>query len=229
MDRQTENAKATPDVGRAADHAYRAIRDDILSGRRPGGEWLREEDLAAEIGVSRTPVREALRLLGAEGLVQHERNRGVMVQSWSVADVDEIFSLRSLLEPWGCRMAAELGQADITALSTLADDMDAAVSTADPDLDRLTTLNNRFHLMILQSAGNSRLVGVVASVVQVPLVWRTFSHYSPGALRRSLAHHHELVEAIAAGDGDWAESVMRSHVRAAWNSIRPDAEERAQA
>ncbi|MGV9766473.1 FCD domain-containing protein [Micromonospora tulbaghiae] len=57
---------------------------------------------------------------------------------------------------------------------------------------------------------------------QMPLVWRTFSHYSPEALRRSLAHHHELVAALTAADPDWAESVMRSHVRAAWHSIRPD-------
>jgi DNA-binding GntR family transcriptional regulator len=65
---------------------------------------------------------------------------------------------------------------------------------------------------------------MLSTLVDVPLVWRTFSHYSPEALRRSLAHHHELVAALAAGDPEWAESVMRSHVRAAWSSIRDDAD-----
>ncbi|MEU4555443.1 FCD domain-containing protein [Micromonospora violae] len=65
-------------------------------------------------------------------------------------------------------------------------------------------------------------------MIQLPLVWRTFSRYSPAALRRSLAHHHELVAALAAPDPDWAESVMRSHVRAAWHSIRlRDGDDRA--
>ncbi|MFI7658623.1 FCD domain-containing protein [Micromonospora parva] len=74
--------------------------------------------------------------------------------------------------------------------------------------------------MILEASDNSRLAGVVSSVIQMPFVWRTFSRYSPDALRRSLAHHHELVTALAAPDPDWAESVMRSHVRAAWHAIR---------
>ncbi len=207
-------------TGAAADHAYRLIRDEILSGRRASGSWLREGDLADSTGVSRTPVREALRRLTAEGLVRYERNRGVQVQDWSADDLDEIFSLRSVLEPWGCRLAAAAGLVDLVALRALADEMDDVVGRADPDLGRLTELNNRFHRAVLEGSGNSRLPSLIASVVQVPLVWRTFSHYSPEALARSLAHHHELVAALAAGDGDWAESVMRSHVRAAWTSVR---------
>ncbi len=204
----------------ASDHAYRLIREEILSGRRAGGSWLREGDLADSIGVSRTPVREALRRLTAEGLVRYERNRGVQVQDWSAADLDEIFSLRSVLEPWGCRLAAGAGLVDLEALDALAHEMDAVVAGPQPDLGRLTELNNRFHREILEGSGNSRLPALIASIVRVPLVWRTFSHYSPEALARSLAHHHELVAALAAGDPDWAESVMRSHVRAAWTSLR---------
>src|SRR3569623_153872 len=98
-----------PDPGHASDHAYRLIRAQILSGARAGGDWLREGDLADSIGVSRTPVREALRRLTAEGLVHYERNRGVQVAAWTTADLDEIFSLRSVLEPWACRLAAGSG------------------------------------------------------------------------------------------------------------------------
>ena len=74
---------AEHDPSHASDHAYRLIRAQILSGERAGGDWLREGDLAESIGVSRTPVREALRRLTAEGLVRHERNRGVQVAAWT--------------------------------------------------------------------------------------------------------------------------------------------------
>lgn len=208
-----------PDPGHATDHAYRLIRAQILSGERTSGEWLREGDLAETLGVSRTPVREALRRLTAEGLVHYERNRGVQVRPWTDEDLDEIFGLRSLLEPYGCRLAALAGSVDLGLLDDLANQMDEAARSAVPDVDRITELNNRFHRLTMEGAGNRRLAGVVSSVVEVPLVRQTFTHYDEAALRRSLVHHHELVSALAAGDPDWAESVMRSHVRAAWNSL----------
>lgn len=213
---------ADPDPRPASDHAYSLIRSQILTGERKGGDWLREGDLAESIGVSRTPVREALRRLTAEGLVQYERNRGVQVSAWTAADLDEIFSLRSVLEPWGSRLAAISRTVDLEELRSLADAMDEAASGVTADVDRITDLNNRFHRLVLEGSNNRRLGSVVSSVVQVPLVWQTFSRYSAAALHRSLAHHHELVAALAAGDPDWAESVMRSHVRAAWNSLRAD-------
>lgn len=207
---------------RSADDTYLAIRQEILRGERAPGEWLREEDLATSLGVSRTPVREALRRLASEGLVRHERHRGVQVESWSLADLDEIFSLRSVLEPWGCALAATSGLADLDALRDLADRMDGAAAGSSPDLDEITRLNNRFHREILEASGNGRLVQLVATVVAVPIVWRTFSHYTPAAMRRSLAHHHELVDALGAADPAWAESVMRSHVRAARATLAPE-------
>ena len=210
------------DPSHASDHAYRLIRAQILSGERASGAWLREGDLAESIGVSRTPVREALRRLTAEGLVSHERNRGVQVAAWTAEDLDEIFSLRSVLEPWACRLAAMSASVDLDELDRLAHDMDAAARGSVADVDRITELNNRFHRLILEGSKNRRLRSVVSSIVQVPLVWQTFSHYSDNDLRRSLAHHHELVAALAAGDSDWAESIMRSHVRAAWNSLRTE-------
>jgi DNA-binding GntR family transcriptional regulator len=221
MSEAATSTPAEPDPRHASDHAYRLIRAQILAGERKGGDWLREGYLAESIGVSRTPVREALRRLTAEGLVRYERNRGVQVQAWTAQDLDEIFSLRSVLEPWACRLAAMSDTVDLDELDRLACDMDQAASGATADVDRITELNNRFHRLILEGSDNRRLGTVVSSVVQVPLVWQTFSHYSDTDLRRSLAHHHELVSALAARDADWAESVMRSHVRAAWNSLRP--------
>lgn len=214
-------APGDTDAGHAADHAYRLIRDEILGGGRAAGEWLRESEMAEWTGVSRTPVREALRRLTAEGLVRYERHRGVQVQSWDVRDVDEIFSLRSVLEPWGSRLAALSGKVDIAELDDLAHRMDEQAPDGRPaDVDKLSELNNAFHRTVLAAADNTRLTTVLSSVIQLPLVWRTFSRYSPAALRRSLAHHHELVAALTVGDPEWAESVMCSHVRAAWHTIR---------
>lgn len=208
------------DTGRAAERAYLAIRGQILSGDRAAGAWLREDDLAAAIGVSRTPVREALRRLAAEGLVTHERNRGVRVQSWSAPDLEEIYALRTVLEPWGSALAAARGVVDTDELEQLAARMDRAAASDPADLVEITRLNNRFHRRILEGSGNTRLVSLVASIVEVPLVSHTFSLYSPETLRRSLAHHHEIALALRAGDPAWAESVMRSHVRSAWASLR---------
>lgn len=208
------------DPGHAAERAYRVIRRQILTGERAAGEWLREGDLATVLGVSRTPVREAFRRLVAEGLASHERNRGVRVQNWDVGDLDEIFSLRSVLEPWGCSLTAARGTADIEVLEQLAQRMDRAAAPPTPDLEEVTALNNEFHRTILEASGNSRLVLTLSSLVDVPLVSRTFSLYTPDTLRRSLAHHHEIVRAFEAGDPTWAESVMRSHVRSAWAAVR---------
>ena len=212
---------ASVESGRAAEQAYRAIREQILAGDLPGGHWLREADLAREIGVSRTPVRESLRRLAAEGLVRYQQNRGMQVQSWRTKDLEEIFDLRTLLEPWGCRLAATSGLADLDELDDLASGMDAVAAAAHPDTAALTELNNRFHASVLEASGNSRLQGLVASVVRVPLVSRTFSLYSRADLERSLAHHHEIVQALRNTDPDWAEAVMCGHIRAAWSSLRP--------
>lgn len=208
------------DAGRAAERAYAVIRHQILTGERAAGEWLREGDLGAVLGVSRTPVREAFRRLAAEGLVSHERNRGVRVQNWSAHDLEEIYSLRSVLEPWGSALAAERGVADTDELDALARGMDEAARGNTPDLQAITRLNNRFHRHILEASGNMRLVTLIASVVDVPLVSRTFSLYGQESLRRSLAHHHEIVRALRAADPIWAESVMRSHVHSAWAALR---------
>jgi len=203
--------------------AYRSIRDQILSGEQAGGDWLRESDLARSVGVSRTPIREALRRLEADGLVRHERNRGAQVQSWTFRDLEEMYAIRSRLEPWGSALAAERGTADLVALQELAEGMDEAASGRKPNVDRLTTLNAQFHDTILRAAGNERLRTMMSSLVQVPFVWRTFSHYTPDELHRSLRHHHELIDTLRAGDSAWAESVMRAHLHSAWASLRREA------
>ena len=215
-------ASTTPSSGYSVENAYQTIRERILSGDLQAGQWLRESDLAQSIGVSRTPVREALRRLSAEGLVLHERNRGVQVQSWSSKDLDEVFGLRSLLEPWGAFLAANRGTIDLNYLTRITNDMEVVTNQSKPDTVQLTEVNNSFHHTILEASGNDHLCSVVTSIIQVPLVRRTFAYYKPESLRRSVAQHRELIKALRAGDGLWAEATMRAHIHSGWAEIRHD-------
>jgi DNA-binding GntR family transcriptional regulator len=201
----------------AAERAYDAIRSGILDGTFELGARLPEEDLAARAGVSRTPVREALRKLAAEGFVTFVPNRGAQVASWADDDVEEIFRLRALLESHGAALAAtRIADTDLVVLRHLADGMEhAARRGTAPALDRVAELNNRFHRTILEAAASRRLRALLDTVIEVPLVHRTFHRYTPDALQRSMHHHRELLAALEAGDGEWAASVMRTHVLAA--------------
>jgi DNA-binding GntR family transcriptional regulator len=177
-------------------------------------------------------VREALRRLGSEGLVELLPNRGARVRSWTADDLDETYELRAALEGLGARRAAgRIGAHDLDRLAALADEMvgvDPSLGHRPPgDFADLAALNGEFHAVIVRAAGSGRLGETLKGVVQVPLVLRTYQRYTPEALARSHAHHHELVDALRAGDGTWAESVMRSHVLAAravlLRSLRDDA------
>jgi len=213
----------------AADRAYLVVREAIAAGRLRGGEPVREEQVAQEAQVSRTPVREALRRLAAEGLVELEARRGARVARWEPEEVDEIFSLRVELESHAAALAARrAGPDEVAKLRLLCEEMREAVERflAEPcgGLSAVTDLNNRFHAKVLEVAGNRRLASVVEAVVQRALVERTFHGYRPEQLLRSCRHHEEVVEALAAQDPEWAEAVMRTHILAGRAVARTAAE-----
>ncbi|MEU6040792.1 GntR family transcriptional regulator [Actinomadura sp. NPDC047616] len=207
---------------RATDTAYEAVRQMILSGEAAAGSRLGEAELAESLGLSRTPVREALQRLGSDGLVEVLPHRGARVVQWTSADLEEIFELRSLLEPYAAARAARQ-RPDETVLADLRDlcaEMERAA--ADGDLTRVARLNSRFHAAVIEASGNRRLPAMLTSVMHAPLIIGTFRRYGADALARSMNHHRELVAAIAAGDPAWAESVMRSHIRAAAAELTAD-------
>lgn len=193
------------------------IRRSIMDGDLRPGTRLQEVELAAQLGVSRTPVREALRTLSSQGLVEILPNRGARVASWSTGDLEEIYELRIMLEGRAAeRAAGRTGPDDIARLSGLCDRMEGCAHRADTqDLIELSELNARFHRIVIDSADSPRLAAMLGSVVQVPLVLRTFARYTPDALARSMSHHRELAAAIRAGVPEWAGAVMRSHIIAA--------------
>lgn len=220
-------------MARATEQACQVIREGIGSGAYPAGKWLREEEIAAVAGVSRTPVREALRRLQAEGLVEVLPNRGAMVVRWGEADLDDIFDLRALLEGYAVRQAAERhprSACDLESLMSLCAVMDQRLDRLGEDekaYEEITELNLQFHTALHEWSGNRRLLTVLPNIIRPPLVWHTFHRYTHEELTRSFAHHRELLDAIAAGDGDWAESIMHAHLRAARASLRRAAAKQA--
>lgn len=207
-------------VVKAGAEAYQHLRSQILAGEHPPGTWLREEELAASLGLSRTPVREALRRLHSEGLVDLFPGRGAQVPPWSDSDLDELFQLRALLEGYAARRAAET-RMPIDDLSGLCAAMEQQfLHLDDSGYNEITQLNLQFHSAVHLGSGNPWLPRLLSSVIQVPLVRHTFHHYTSNELSRSFAQHRELIEAVALGDGAWAESVMSTHVLAARASLR---------
>lgn len=218
-------------MSNAVEKAYAEIRDAIHAGRFPPGTHLKEGELAEMIGVSRTPIREALRRLNAEGSVHFMRNHGAFVADWSVDEIKEIFDLRAMLEGYAVERAAERATPEqVARLRELAEEMLALEVKGTPDaLSSIATANGEFHRIITQAAGTRRLSTMMAQVVEVPLVLRTFHRYNAEALRRSLRHHMEIVSAFEVRDGTWAGSVMRSHIAAAWHAIEASARQRDEA
>jgi DNA-binding GntR family transcriptional regulator len=211
--------ESTPGIT-AAERAYRHIKEKIISGEIPPRARLPESALASNLGISRTPVREALRRLEAEGFVEFFSNRGAQVTLYSSRDIEEVFQLRVALEGLAARLAAgRVTPAVIRRLRELASLMDASEMTRD-GLDVMTEANNEFHRLVIEASGNRRLADIRAQLVIVPVVQRTFHSYSKEELDRSRLNHHELIDALENGNGQWAETVAMAHILAAEISLR---------
>jgi DNA-binding GntR family transcriptional regulator len=209
-------------MARAAEKAYRTVRERILRGEYPSALRITEQEIADSTGVSRTPVREALRRLQAEGFVTVIANQGAIVTEWSATDIDDVWELRALLEPYGAARAADRITTDgIEELRGLAQaQYDESASRADGFIERIGDLNSRFHRIIQGFSGNGRLATLMPVLIEAPLVMRTFATYEPHDLLRSASHHIEIVSALEARDPEWAASVMRTHIHAGHSSSR---------
>jgi DNA-binding GntR family transcriptional regulator len=198
----------------SAERVLHELRSLILGAELAPGSRLGEVELAARLGVSRTPVREALTRLAAEGLVEIVANRGARVATWTVAELEGVFDLRASLEPQLTGFAVPRATAaDVADLQELAHRM-LGVGTPGPeqDLDALVPLNRAFHDRLIALAEHPTLATALAAAIHPPIVRRNFHAYDEASLRRSLGHHLEIVAAVRAGDPTWAQAVMTAHI-----------------
>jgi DNA-binding GntR family transcriptional regulator len=191
--------------------ATELIRAAIVGGRLEPGRRLKEEELARELGISRTPVREALLFLQAEGLVVSTPNRGATVRSYEPEEIEDMYQLRALLEGHAAhRAATRISAADIRRLRK-SNVRFASLRVADDLLD-LIAENLVFHNTILEAAASDRLAEMVRKVVELPLVYRSFYWYSPEQKLISDHYHQQLTHAMQERDPERAELIMKEHV-----------------
>lgn len=205
----------------AAERAYLHLREAILGGSLERGSHLPEEPIASRLGISRTPVREALRRLAAEGLVTLDLNRGAQVIAWTTRDIDEIYGIRALLESHGTRLTAQhISAEQLEELSGVADDMERAAEERGTafrqrDIEYVTDLNLSFHRLVLEAAQNNRLLQLFTSVTAFPVLYRAYREFSLERFKASNAEHRILIRALSVGDEDFAGVTMQGHILAA--------------
>ena len=186
------------------------LRQRIFAHQLKPGSWIDELKIAEEFGISRTPLREALKVLATEGLVTMKLRRGAYVTEVSQTDLLQVYHLLALLES---DAAAELARVasdeQITELQTLHDALEAAVA----DRDEFFSANERFHMRVLDMLNNKWLSQMVADLRKVMKLNRHNSLFKSGRVEESLQEHRDLMAALAARNADAAQACVKLHFK----------------
>ena len=197
--------------GTTANGVYQAIRHGIVYGDLSPGERLRSDALAIELRVSRTPVREALRKLEAEGLVLHSGSH-LTVRALDEPDLTELFYVREALEGMAARLAAENATpAEVDEIRQLLEDMANVVRSG--DVNTVRRLTGEFHQLIGRASHNNRLLQMLKSLLDHVRQVQSSTLYKKGRPAEALEEYRKLLAAIEARDGDCAEKLARTHRR----------------
>lgn len=187
------------------------LRDAIRKGILKPGERLMEIQLAEELGVSRTPVREAIRKLELEGYVIMMPRRGTYVANLSIRDVNEVFEIRTSLDSLASGLAAErITDEELERLQRLLVLIGEYIESN--DMDKIVETDTEFHDLLYQASRNSRLVGIIFNLREQLTRFRATSMSFPGRLRATLDEHRHIVEAIAQGDVKEAQQAAEYHM-----------------
>ncbi|MCW5220565.1 GntR family transcriptional regulator [Verminephrobacter aporrectodeae] len=202
------------------------VRDDmlamILRGELQPGERINEPDVASRLGVSRVPVREALRELEGTGLVIARKHAGVFVREPTAGEVRDLYEMRGLLDGFAGRRAARLEDAARTALANLLDASITAMDTASDahDVQRYYRENLRFHWAIVEAADNHALAETYRTVVQKLHLSRLRNLAQDMGMRASIAEHTRIARALRKGDVARCEDLMARHVSDAYDRLQ---------
>lgn len=208
--KETENT--SPPRGLHGDNVYDRLCADIRAGILAPGSRLRETEIAERLAVSRTPVREAIRRLEAEGLVDHLPRSGAVVRRLDYPEMMELYEMRTVLEGTAARLAARAASpVELEELVAINDDMRAA----DGKPDQLFLLNRQFHRRVLDAARNRFLLRAMASVENTLLILGTSAMHLPDRAKEAVDEHAAVLAALLARDGAAAELAMRLHMERA--------------
>lgn len=192
-----------------AEYAAAQLREQILSGDLPPGERLRVDLLTEQLGMSPTPIREALRVLQAEGLLTQRPHHGIVVANPSAEDFEEICRLRAMLEPYAARLA--VARLDAAALAELDTVHEAYLAAVDSDNRRAAlALNRQWHWLIYRASASPRLLDLIERLWN-GLPWGMIGDL-PSRVQRSASEHVAIQEAIHRRDGDTVAELLRKHI-----------------
>lgn len=204
--------------------AYQHIQAEILAGRLAAGTLISETRIAEELGISRTPVGEAIRTLAAEGWVEQQPRRGTVVRSFSRREIIELYELREALETFAAGKAAVLVPDSILSrlerycseMQSLAEQLasSGASMLEDVPLKRFLAADMAFHLLIVRTAGNARIMKLVQQTRTISRVFRMRrQRHSLKVVERAFEFHRRIADALRAGDGAAAALAMAEHIQ----------------
>ncbi len=192
--------------------AYRRLLEEIRSGSLPPGTRLRETELSDRLKISRTPVREALRLLEADGLVAHLPRLGATVRTLEYAEIMELYEMRAVLEGTASRLAARAASdVEIAELNTVNEEFAAAKGSPIGAYDA----NRQFHRAIQDAAKNRFLVKAINALEKTLMILGPTTLIEADRAEEAIAEHARVLDAIESRDGPRAEAEMRAHIEAA--------------
>lgn len=197
-----------------ADSVYARLKADILNGAVEPGERLREDDLSARFRVSRTPIREALNRLEADGLVVDSPGRGLVVTEFGEEEILEGYVIRGVLEGVAARLAAQRAtDLDVHRLELVLDALEQAGRAG--DIDTAIRLSGEFHSQLWHLAGNRRLLKLMHDIEATMGRYQRLTMAHPGRTERAIHEHREILDAIRGRDPDRAEALGRAHMQEA--------------
>ena len=211
------------------DVVFETLRDAIITQVLKPGERLMEIQLADEMGVSRTPVREAIRKLELEGLVVMVPRKGAYVAGVSMKDIHEVYEVRSALEMLAVTLAAErITEEELDALERQVLRESEEEKADDGDLDSIIYIDSSFHDIIYLAAHNQRLVQFINILQEQLQRFRAASLSKPGRSKTALEEHKKIVEALSERNGDLASKLARDHIENAENAMISQMEEKGE-